>query len=585
MELSRRNFLAGLAAAGIGTAGMGLMACSPSGSSADSSQKQSDTKADADTPSTSGADWLGAEPEIDDANVESEEECDVVVVGLGNAGVMAYRSAAEQGANVVAIEKAESYTATGGAFALIGGSMSERWNRADLDKEEVINRHMSECGYYVKRSIIRRYVYEVGDVFDWIIEPLSDLYIADTARDDIPDGHENNLIPDSYPLPDWYDYHDETCPTFPTSVGFGSLQIAHGEQIAAAEATGNAKAYYGHFAEKLIKDGGAIAGIYVRNAESGKYKKIACKSVVLATGDYSSDKTMLEAFAPETIKNEVPAMWIHTDVEGNNTNRGDGHRMGTWAGAAMQEHHAPMIHHMGGGADISGVGVMGINGYLNLNLDGQRFMNEDVPGQQVENQIEMQPQRTTYQFFDSAWPEQCGQFPPGHGNVNYCQSADEAPKNNPGATYNTRSLEFIEECVAQGSCLKADSIDELLAQIDGMNVEAAKASIDHYNEICAAGIDTDFGKDSRRLWALENPPYYACAFKPAIMLVCVGGLESDEECHVYDSERNIIPGLYVAGNVQGNRFAVNYPISLKGLSVGMAQFYGYVAGKNAATGK
>ena len=58
---------------------------------------------------------------------------------------------------------------------------------------------MQECGYYVKRAIIRRYVYEVGDVFNWIIEPLTDLYIAETSRDDIPDGKENNLIPDSYP--------------------------------------------------------------------------------------------------------------------------------------------------------------------------------------------------------------------------------------------------------------------------------------------------------------------------------------------------------------------------------------------------
>ena len=212
-------------------------------------------------------------------------------------------------------------------------------------------------------------------------------------------------------------------------------------------------------------------------------------------------------------------------------------------------------------------------------------MNEDVPGQQIENQIEMQPQHKTYQIFDSKWPEQVGKFAPGHGCVNYCQSEDEAPKNNPGAGYNTRSEEFVENAVVQGNCLKADTIDELLAQMDGMDVEAAKRTIERYNEVCKSGIDTDFGKDSRRLWALENPPYYACAFEPAIMLTCVGGLESDENCHVYNEDRQIIPGLYACGNVQGDRFAVNYPISLKGLSVGMAQFYGYIAGQNAAAGK
>lgn len=581
MELSRRNFLAGLATAGIGAAGMSLAACSPT-KDQNSGDKQPTTS---ETEEIVSSDWLGKEPDISDADVEAEEECDVVVIGLGNAGVMAYRSAAEAGANTIAIEKSESYNATGGAFALIGGMREERWHAADIDKEEIINRHMQECGYYVKRAIIRRYVYEVGDVFNWIIEPLTDLYIAETSRDDIPDGKENNLIPDSYPLPDWYDYRAETCPTFPTSVGFGSLQIAHGEQIAAAESTGNAKAYYGHFAEKLIKEGDAVTGVFVRNAETGKYKKIAAKSVILATGDYSSDKSMLEAFAPETLANDVPAMWIHADVEGNNTNTGDGHRMGTWAGARMQQHHAPMIHHMGGGADITGKGVMGIDGFLNINLLGERFMNEDVPGQQIENQIEMQPQHKTYQIFDSKWPKQVSKFAPGHGCVNYCQSEEEAPKNNSGAGFNTRSEEFVENAVAQGNCLKADTIDELLAQMEGMDVDTAKKTIERYNEVCKSGTDTDFGKDSRRLWALENPPYYACAFEPAIMLVCVGGLESDENCHVYNEDRQIIPGLYACGNVQGDRFAVNYPISLKGLSVGMAQFYGYIAGQNAAFGK
>ena len=64
----------------------------------------------------------------------------------------------------------------------------------------------------------------------------------------------------------------------------------------------------------------------------------------------------------------------------------------------------------------------------------------------------------------------------------------------------------------------------------------------------------------------------------------MGGLESDENCHVYDEERAVIEGLYACGNVQGDRFAMAYPIALKGLSVGMAQFYGYIAGTNAAMG-
>ena len=44
-------------------------------------------------------------------------------------------------------------------------------------------------------------------------------------------------------------------------------------------------------------------------------------------------------------------------------------------------------------------------------------------------------------------------------------------------------------------------------------------------------------------------------------------------------------GLYAAGATQGGRFAVQYPISLKGLSCGMCMVYGKIAGENAAAGK
>lgn len=566
MEMTRRSFVASAAA---GTAAMAAAS----------------TVALADAPATEAAaqDWLGEAPVIEEADIESEESCDVVVVGLGNAGVVAYRSAAEAGADVIAIEKSETDNATGGQFALIGGAYEERWGRADLDREQIINEHMIESSYMCKRAIMSRYAYEVADMFDWLVEPMvDDMWVGDSNMADIPDGVTNYLLPDNHPLPEGYDWQAEVIPTFPTTVNFGSMAEQHAAQIKAAEDTGHAKAYYGHFAEKLITDeSGRVAGVYVRNAETGKYKKIsAAKGVILTTGDYSSDPAMVQRFIPETIENGVMPMWIHQDVEGNLTNTGDGHKMGAWIGADIQQHHATNDHHMGGGADISGQGVMGINGYLNLNLLGERFMNEDVPGCQIQAQIELQPGRRTYQFFDSAWPEQVGAFPFEHGCVNYCLSADEMPKNNSGAGFYCRTPESVDAAVDGGSAFKADTIEELLEQLPDIDKEAALASIERYNEVCKSGVDTDFGKDARRLFPLENPPFYACAFVPAIMLVAMGGLKSDEECRVYNTEGKIIPGLFVAGNVQGDRFAVSYPISLKGLSIGMAQFYGYVAGQN-----
>lgn len=58
--------------------------------------------------------------------------------------------------------------------------------------------------------------------------------------------------------------------------------------------------------------------------------------------------------------------------------------MAVWAGAKMQDSpHAPMAHHMGG--------PLGASGFLLLNKMGERFVNEDVPGQQINNQIMIQP--------------------------------------------------------------------------------------------------------------------------------------------------------------------------------------------------
>ncbi|WP_279042468.1 phosphatidylglycerophosphatase A [Bilophila wadsworthia] len=128
-------------------------------------------------------------------------------------------------------------------------------------------------------------------------------------------------------------------------------------------------------------------------------------------------------------------------------------------------------------------------------------------------------------------------------------------------------------------------IDELLGMIEGMDVETAKASIERYNELARAGEDTDFFKSPQRLFALENGPFYAAECGCALTLGNLGGLESDEDCHVYNTDRELIPGLYAAGATQGGRFAVQYPISLKGLSCGMCMVYGKIAGENAAAGK
>lgn len=542
--------------------------------------------------SSSDEDWLGTEPEIDESKVAKTVDVDVAVVGCGIAGVAACRSVAEDGGLVAAFEKANGPQCRSGEYAVINGKVQAKWGRDTWTREQIddiIDSHMVESTYRCKRSIMSKWAHNIGDAFDWWVEANPDLYYAETTRSAIPDESADNfIIPIFYPLPEHYDWKQERFPCYPTSVEFKPDQHVTVEaNMQKAIDTGNVQTFYGCFVEKLIMENGRCVGLYARDAATGEYIKCnASKGVILSTGDYSQNTKMLKHFCPEVIENNIQCLFTNVDVEGNFTNQGDGIQLGMWAGAQVQQSHAPMIHHMGGGADLAGVGVMGNAGFLNLDLNGKRFMNEDLPGQQLENQIELQKNRESWQIFDSNWPEQLPYMPAAHGGACYYEdyaSADEGPKNN--TTYrNYKSPYQLEAAVADGRAVKADTLEELVAKIypdDTAAQQTALDSIQRYNELAKAGYDEDFHKPASRMWAVENGPFYADKFTTALLLVCIGGLESDEDCHTFDADRNVIPGLYVAGNIQGNRFATEYPIGLKGVSHSMAMYYGYVAGKNA----
>jgi hypothetical protein len=246
-----------------------------------------------------------------------------------------------------------------------------------------------------------------------------------------------------------------------------------------------------------------------------------------------------------------------------------------------------------------GGGGIGTSPYLRLDVNGRRFMNEDVPGQQVQNAAESIPERRFFTIFDSKWVEQIGKgfFAPQHGSCNYIVGSSEwavipaMPKNL--STMSTTGLVLetaVEDAVAAsasgegfgGATYKGETIDELLAQFEGIDVTRAKASIERYNELCVKGVDEDYGKPAKRMLAVENPPYYGFESGMSSMLVCPGGLCSNERGEVLDESGQHIEGLYACGNAQGSRYAVAYPIALRGVSHSLCMTYGYIAGKEAA---
>lgn len=547
--LSRRSFVAGAA----GAAGVALAAASTHPAYAD------DAAASA---AADGLPWLGEEPQIDDASVEQEIDVDVVVVGCGLAGTLATRAAAEEGAAVAAFEKGDSPQSRSGEYAIVGGTLAEKWGREEFDIDMLIEHEMDECSYFPKRPIWRKYFQNAADVFDWYIAAKDDIVVLSTSDEEAPADAECYVRPFFVPMINDYDWRDEQHPCFPSSLQISPshMPVINANMDKAVEA--GAQPFYGHFVEKLIMEDGRCTGCYARNAETGKYVKAhAKKGVVLACGDYGNNPDMIAYYCPEVIANNITSLWMNFDVEGNPTNTGDGLKLGAWAGAAIQQHHAPMIHHMGNTLD-GAQGPLGIDPYLRLNKAGQRFMNEDCPGQQTENQIENCQDHTAYMIWDASWQEQIKSFPAAHG-LKYDVTQED-----------------MDAAVEAGQVFKADTLEELFSLVE-IDAAAALASVERYNELAANGYDEDFGKKASRLFAIEAAPFYIQPMGLSPMLVCIGGLESDEECHVYSTDRTVIPGLYACGNIQGNRFAVQYPIGFKGVSHGLAMYYGYVAGKNA----
>ena len=121
---------------------------------------------------------------------------------------------------------------------------------------------------------------------------------------------------------------------------------------------------------------------------------------------------------------------------------------------------------------------------------------------------------------------------------------------------------------------------EDLAEQAGIDKESFLQTAEKYNQMIENGEDTEFGKDVSQLKKIEKPKYYALK----IISTTIGtmtGVKINKDTHVIDTEGNIIPNLYAAGEVANGQFYYKeYPAS--GTSIQMSITLGQIAGTNAA---
>lgn len=525
--------------------------------------------------------WLGREPEIPETAITATLEADVIVVGGGLAGVSAVRQAAELGASVLLFEKCETVQGRTGDFTTFDSQLAQTWGRSQVDKVSLVNDLMREMGYKASQTVLKKWAQHAGEAFDWYVGAYPDLVVLQSSTEPPPQGCKCWVQPKRYPVPDSFDENKPErfkCYQYNVFIRPTHVPVLKAN-LAAAESTGNVQAFYSTRVLKLLRrDGGRVQGIIAQAEDGGYIRALAKSGVILATGDFMNDKKMLQRFLPYSAN--TPQYWNSYDKNDNPSNTGDGHKMGLWAGAKLQDQPpAPLAHHMGS--------VFGCSDFLMLDSRGLRFVNEDIPGLQIHEQLETLPDKTAWQFVDSNWRQQIPHVYLSHGTVSYVIEDEKFDSGEVFAGLNTTdnivSPRLIEAARESGRLLRANTLEDLIERT-GLPQETALASIERYNALCRNKNDQDFGKDPTRMFPVEKGPFYAAKFTPANLLAVLFGLQCDEETRVYDTAGKVIPGLYAAGNVQGNRVAVGYPLTVPGFSHSLALPFGRIAGMNAAKG-
>jgi fumarate reductase flavoprotein subunit len=483
---------------------------------------------------------------------EIKETCntDVVVVGAGASGKSAALSAAQAGAKVIQIDKHVTYRWGGGMVGAIDSRLQKKLG-VKVDKDEVCLDLMKWCGNKPDQRLYRVWADHSGAIMDWLM--------------DITDAAGIKTLPSQWPRRG--DYHPET-------EYYKDYPVAHIHSDGIVKGLCHKLALdivqdlaiklgvdlrYQTPAVQLIRQGnGRVTGVIAKNKAGGYIQLNARKAVILCTGDYGNNPWMMEKWcapAAEVARRHNIYMTRNDDLLAAKEplNVGDGHQMGMLVGALMEPGpHAPMSH--------ATVGPSGANAFLRVNIDGERFENEDVPAQSSANSLVRQPGQRVWQVFDSKWEKEIRHMGVGLGTFN---EANDMVRGR------------VEEL-----CLKADTIEGLARKME-VPAAAFKATVTRNNMLARAGKDTDYGKRADRLTTVEKPPFYAGIIEQHILVV-LGGLITNPQFQPLDADRKVIPGLYLAGNTVGNRFAVDYPTMCAGLSHGFAWLSGRFTGLSAA---
>ena len=485
---------------------------------------------------------------------------DVLIVGSGNAALCAGIAASENGAKVLIIEKADQ-AMSGGNTKYTAGAMRFAYEHSDdllplLANPDDPRVAISDFGAYP-----------------------ADKFAADLLgfNDGVPlTAEQKTLVHQSYDTMRWLAGHGVTYDPIYSRQSFekdgklifwGGLTLAAENEgvglfdmeLAAFENLGGEIRYNAAMAE-LTTDGTRVTGVKLTSGEV-----ISAKSTILACGGFESNTDMrIEHMGPE---------WEHAKIRGTPHNTGDGLRAAWVLGAQKYGrydacHATPMDLHM---KDFGNLKIphgerknyRKISYFLGvmLNANGDRFVDE---GKDYRNY--------TYAQFGKSVLQQPGQFA---WQIFDAKTAD---------------LLYGEYRFFDASFVTADDLPSLIEQCDGMDTDAALATLAAYNDAVDANTSFDptikDGKATQGLslpksnWAqkLDTAPFHAYPVTGGVTFT-YGGLKIDGTGAVLAENGTPIPSLFACGEIVGGVFQGGYPGG-SGLTSGAV--FGRISGLGAS---
>ena len=519
-------------------------------------------------PTGDANDWLGKEPDIDEAAITETVDTDILIVGAGNGGMFAAAYAAANGLNFRVIEQNANVQDTRHWYGAVDSAAAKEAGEPATDKAKLLSEISRYASGKCDQRVVKTWINESGEMIEFIRSIMEDKYgvkMVYTYGDEAKWPAENAEHNTDYMYPEIEYTYDRS-----SGAARNELLLDYIRELGYDVDFKTSLA-------KLEKDStGRITGIIAQSTEDDHFIRYnANKGVLLACGGFPGNPYMMEQLDP--LGTSVTTACSYSPAD-----KGYGIRAAVWAGANFDKEAAPMLFDRGivapgvdGGyvASDSAFGGKAFPGpirqynpgtqpFLKVNRNGERFANESSPYNDIVYAAAHQPGRVYAQICDANILEDAKRF-----HTIGCS----AQTRNAGAEYIQKQMDNAEK---EGVFFKADTIEELADKL-GFTGEAKDtflATVERYNELYDKQNDEDFGKPAYRLSAIRTAPFYGC-WLGASLLCTEQGIAINDKGQALDNDNKPMPGLYVTGDMSGSFFANNYPCLMAGVAMGRTLTY------------